>query len=272
MKYECLQSDTKEKASFETGNWWHLVVVCVLLLTSLIVLTRTTGAQTSAGHPEISGFWELRYDSFNIPQASLTPKAAAAKMSQQEENDRLAIRWCDQVGMPAIMADRQPLDVRQGPSEVAIVAHPPSSARYIYTDGRPHPSKDEYDPTTNGHSIGHWDGNTLVVDTVYFNDRGITRLPGGGIRTPDSHLTEHFRLLNNGKNLLVVFTWEDPKVFAKPHTYAYLYYRVADPELPRIDTCRADDKQRANFLLTVPQAGSNWPANLAQESSGGGNR
>ena len=218
-------------------------------------------AQTSDAHPDMSGFWELRYDSFNIPHASLTPRAAAAKMADQEEHDRLTIRWCDQLGVPGMMAERQPLDIRQGPKEMAIVVHPPSSTRYIYTDGRMHPSKDDYDATTTGHSIGHWEGDTLVVDTIYFNDRGITMLPGGGIRTPDSHLTEHYRLLNNGENLLVTFTWEDAKVFAKPHTYAYMYYKVASPGMPRIYTCTATNSARAKFLTTDPQPGTAWPTN-----------
>ena len=218
-------------------------------------------AQANAEHPDFSGFWELRYDSFNVPRAQLTPQAASADMAKQQENDMLAIRWCDQLGTPALMAERQPLDIRQSPKEVAILAHPNSSVRYIYTDGRKHPDKDDYDPTTNGHSIGHWEGNTLVADTIYFNDRGVTRLPGGGIRTADSHLTENFKLLNNGQNLLVTFTWEDPKVFAKPHTYAYMYYKVAEPGMPRIYTCTSGDKTRANFLMTEPKPGTAWPAN-----------
>lgn len=233
----------------------------ILALTIAALWVGPAHAQAATVHPDMSGFWELRFDSFNIPHASLTPQAAAANMADQEEHDRLSIRWCDQLGVPAIMAERQPLDIRQGPKEVAIVVHPPSSVRYIYTDGRTHPDKDDYDPTTNGHSIGHWDGDTLVVDTIYFNDRGVTRLPGGGVRTVDSHLTEHFRLLNNGANLLVTFTWEDSKVFAKPHTYAYMYYKVAAPGMPRIYTCTASDATRAKFLTTDPQPGTGWPAN-----------
>ena len=213
-------------------------------------------AQSTAVHPDFSGYWVLRYDGMDVPLASLTPQAAAADKNKQLEHDQLAIRWCDQLGTPAMMADREPLDIEQSPAEIAILAHPPSSVRYIYTDGRPHPSKDEFDPTTNGNSIGKWEGRTLVVDTVYFNDRGVTMLPGGGIRTPNSHLEERYTLSEDGQRLFVSFTWTDSKVFAKPHTYAYMYYKTEHVGEPRIESCSANDTQRANFLVEGSQTKS----------------
>jgi len=121
--------------------------------------------------------------------------------------------------------------------------------RYIYTDGRKHPNKDDYDPTTNGHSIGHWEGDTLIVDTTMFNDGGVTRIPGGGARTPDSHLVERYRLLAGGNRLSVVFTWEDSKMFQKPHTYEFRYYRIDRIAEPRMYNCNPNDAERAKFLV-----------------------
>ena len=210
-------------------------------------------AQSDANHPDLSGYWVLRYDSMDVPLATLTPQAAAANKNKQTEHDQLAIRWCDQLGTPAMMADREPLDIEQSPTEIAIVAHPPSSVRYIYTDGRGHPNKDEFDPTTNGNSVGHWEGRSLVVDTVYFNDRGVTMLPGGGVRTANSPLVERYTLSDDGKHLFFRFTWSDPKVFAKPHTYAYMYHRTDRVGEPRIENCNANDTQRANFLVAGSQ-------------------
>ena len=126
----------------------------IRLFLALLALSASTAyAQTP---PDISGYWELRYDSFNIPAASLTAPAAADQPNQRQR-DLEAIRWCINVGVPALMGDRAPLDIRQSPTVTAVVAKSPSSVRYIYTDGHNHPDKDDFDPTTNGHSIGHWE-------------------------------------------------------------------------------------------------------------------
>ena len=201
----------------------------------------------AAGHADISGYWELRYDSRNVPPASLT-QDGLSKVAAQRGHDLLAMRTCALVGMPEIMDDGATLDIRQGLKDIAVVAKSPSSVRYIYLDGRPHPNKDELDPVTNGNSIGRWEGDVLVVDTIGFSDRGITAIPGGGFRTPDSHLVEHFRLLDGGNILSVTSTWADAEVFQQPHAYEFRYYRAAQVGYPLQYTCNAKDQERTNFL------------------------
>jgi hypothetical protein len=211
-------------------------------------------AQNVSSPPDLSGYWKLRYDSLNVPHAALTAQMRGVDADAIARHDSEAIRWCDNLGVPALMGDRSPLDIRQSPTMIAIVAKPPSSVRDIYIDGRSHPAKGDYDPTTNGNSIGHWEGDTLVVDTVGFNDRGVTRIPGGGLRTPDSHLIERYRLLDGGQRLSVTFTWEDSKIFAKPHTYEFRYYRIPRISEPRIYACDALDPERAQFLTEQPES------------------
>jgi len=121
--------------------------------------------------------------------------------------------------------------------------------RYVDTDARNRPDKDDLEPTTNGHSVAHSKRDTLVVHTVGFNDRGVRSLPGGGVRTPDSHLIERYRLLENGRRLSVTFTWDDPKIFQKPHTYEFRYYKVSRISEPRVYNCNSNDADRAKFLL-----------------------
>jgi hypothetical protein len=222
-------------------------------LTGVGLAILSAGAAPAQQHPDLSGYWKLRNDSFNVPQASVTPGTVAGAAAQTR-HDIEAVRWCDPVGMPAIMGDRAPIDLRQSASVIGIVAKPQSSERYIYLDGRKHPDKDELDPTTNGHSIGQWEGETLVVDTIGFNDRGVTRLPGGGVRTSNSHLTERYRLMGNGQRLDVTFTWEDGNVFTKSHTYEFRYYRIPEISDPRIFPCNAKDAERAKFLMEPPVA------------------
>jgi hypothetical protein len=150
--------------------------------------------------------------------------------------------------------DTSPIDILQDLSGKEIVIATPvrNPARHIYTDGRSHVNPDVFDPLSNGHSIGHWEGDTLVVDTVGFSNEGLTSIPGGGRRTPDSHLVERYRLLDGGKGLSVTFTWEDPKVFQKPHTYGYRYFRAPKGVDAREYDCNASDETRAMFLLGAP--------------------
>jgi hypothetical protein len=212
-------------------------------------------AQNAGAAPNLSGFWELRFDSRHVPEASLTPAAAAESKSEQARHDRTAIRWCHFLGVPFLMGE-SPLDVLQGRNgKQVIIASPAQSlGRHIYTDGRQHPNQETFDPTSNGDSIGHWEGDTLVVDTIGFSDQGVTSIPGGGRRTGASHLVERFRLLDGGNRLSVTFTWEDPKIFQKPHTYRFIYYRAPKGTEAREFGCNASDEERAKFLLEPPQS------------------
>ena len=205
--------------------------------------------------PNLSGFWELHFDSKNVPPAILTPAMAAEDKSVQFKSDMNALRWCHFFGVPYVM-DASPIDILQDTSGKEIVIATPvrNPARHIYTDGRGHVNPDVFDPLANGHSIGHWESNTLVVDTIGFSSEGVTDIPGGGRRTPASHLTERYRLLDGGNKLSVVFTWEDPKMFQKPHTYEYRYYKAPRGAEAREFDCNASDESRAKFLLDPPGA------------------
>ena len=222
----------------------RVIVAVALLATAGNAVAQDRAA---AARPDFSGFWELRHDSFSVPRAKLTPAAQAGEAAQTTR-DLAAIRSCAPMGVPALMADRPVLNIQQSPVVIGIVPKGPASVRYIHTDGRPHPPADEWEGATNGHSIGKFDGDTLVVETTGFNDRGVTSIPGGGWRTPDSKLTERWRLLYGGLVLSVTFTWEDAKTFAAPHTYEFRYYRVAPANEPRSHNCIAGDQERAKFL------------------------
>lgn len=223
------------------------------LVVALVALwSGSVSAQSKSAAVNLAGFWELRFDSMNVPPAVLTPTLAAEDRSAQYKLDMAAIRWCHFFGMPYMMGT-SPLDIlpnRDG-NEIVITAPVRTPARHIYTDGRAHVSPDIFDPATNGNSVGHWEGDTLIVDTVGFSDQGVTRIPGGGRRTTGSHLVERFRLVNPNQ-LSVVFTWEDPKVFQKPHTYEFRYYRAPKGTEAREYDCNASDEARAKFLMEPP--------------------
>lgn len=254
--------ETSDECRIESGRTVTAGVRDLLILTVFWLFAGTSFAQApavpSANPPNISGFWELHFDGRNIPRASLTPHAAAMNPDIQARRDIHAIRWCNLLGVPFLMDSGAPIDIEQDQKVVGILAGPVSSPRTIYLDGRAHPNSDTYDSTTNGDSIGKWEGDTLVVDTIGFNDKGVTSIPGGGIRTPNSHLVERFRLLDGGKYLAVTSTWRDPKIFAKPHTYEYIYVRAAPGYRPRDYACNSSDKERADFSAESSSRIRSW--------------
>jgi len=100
----------------------------------------------------------------------------------------------------------------QSPHSVAILYGYPGTFRSIPTDGGPHSA--DPDPTWMGESIGHWDGDTLVVDTVGFNDK--TEI-NGYRHTEALHMVERFRRAEYN-TLQYEATLDDPNVFVKPWT------------------------------------------------------
>jgi len=117
--------------------------------------------------------------------------------------------------------------ILQGANYVAIFHEYPGTFRIIPTDGSPHPV--DPDPSWLGDSVGHWDGDTLIVDTIGFNDK--TELQGFR-HTERLHMVEKFRRTEFDA-LQYEVTIEDPNVFEKPYTLTRSF--GLRPDLKRID-------------------------------------
>jgi len=122
--------------------------------------------------PDWSGVWEItRGPGGPLEQPSFTPAYAAKVKAYQVEQDKgghqdNATANCLPPGMPQIMNQPYPMEFLFTPGKITVVIEAYSQMRRIFIDGRPHP--EDPDQTFNGHSIGHWEGDTLVVDTVGF--------------------------------------------------------------------------------------------------------
>lgn len=133
---------------------------------------------------------------------------------------------CVPNGMPEIMRLPYPYEFLLTPGQVAIVGELYRMVRHIYTDGRALPKDPE--PTFWGTSVGHWDGNTLVAETVgLLPDTNI--IPGSGIeqRLPHSSkmkIIERFRLLD-ANTMQIETTIIDPVVFTRPYTTSRILER-----------------------------------------------
>jgi len=98
------------------------------------------------------------------------------------------------------------------------------SYRQIFLDGRPHDKRVE--ETWWGDSIGHWEGDTLVVDITAFNDK--TELPGGFRHTESLHVIERFTRTADG--IQYEATVEDPNVFVRPWKMVRTFQQRTDLE------------------------------------------
>jgi hypothetical protein len=186
-----------------------------------------------------SGSWAEWFD--NVPKPQLQPdviadnqRIVASESAGNVVNRMPRTAACPVGNLPMMMASSPPLNIVASHDEVLIGAES-NRGRFVYTDGRSHPDvKDpSYVPSGFGHSIGRWEGDTLVVDTIGFpprvcdSRRPVMLVPGGGRAKDTTHLVERFRLAGPDE-LSVTFTWEDSTVFLAPHTYSYTYKRVPE--------------------------------------------
>ena len=102
----------------------------------------------------------------------------------------------------------------------------------IYMDGRPHPPEVDDIPSWLGHSIGHWEGDTLVVDTVGFNE-GHWASPIGGVRTSQHHVIERFTRTNYN-TIKYESTIDDPGAYTRPWKIGYNLAWTPGAELQEI--------------------------------------
>jgi hypothetical protein len=179
---------------------------------------------------DLAGVWNTRrgynINSFDRQGPTMTAwgqeQFNAAKASNSGEytlqttNDPV-ITKCLPPGTPRIYLQPFPFQIVQTPSEVIMLFEYDHTVRHIFTDGRKHP--EDVTLTYMGDSIGRWEGDIFVVDTVGFNDRTwLDRI--GHPHSDQLHVIERFHRLDQD-NLDVDITMEDPKALAKPWTVHY---------------------------------------------------
>jgi len=123
-------------------------------------------------------------------------------------------------------------------ADEVILAGERGGVRHIFLDGRPHPPLEGLVPRPAGHSVGHYEGRALVVDTVGLTPGAVV---AGGQRTPETHLLERFDVAPDGKTMTITYSWQDPKIYVKPHTYSYVFDRLPPGSYAFEDWCDAGD-------------------------------
>ena len=174
--------------------------------------------------PDFNGVWEL---SFGAPAPggqsrgrggpggpSLTPEYAAKKKAfdanAPEDNETAN---CLPPGMPGIMGQPYPMEFLLTPGQVTIVIEAYTQVRHIYTDGRALP--EDPDLKFHGTSVGRWEGDTLVVESVGFSP--LTQLDRGVPHGDRMRIRERFRL-TDPDTMSIETTITDPDALTTPST------------------------------------------------------
>ena len=203
-------------------NAWMKRILRVAVFVALSpVLFAQSSDQPARTPPDIAGTWQLadtetmfRWTALN-EDPPLQPWAEERTRANFEAgNPGDPETKCFPSGMPRIFVHQYPIEILQLPGRVIMLFEYDHFVRQIWMDGREHPREEELDHTWMGHSIGSWDGETLVVDSVGFNDK--TWLDNAGHpHTEALRVVERIRRVEHD-TLQIDFTIDDPKAYTRP--------------------------------------------------------
>jgi len=230
--------------------------------------------RTADGKPDLSGVWQ--YMRQPMPPGTAAPAATAQAASQPPDLVPLAVRlsqfwnlgasfkdglpfqpWaselhrqrvatnsednpdahCLPLGLMQLHTHGQPRKMIQTPSVIVILYEANAGVRQIFTDGRPLPEDPQ--PWWFGYSTGHWDGDTLAVETAGFRDLGWLDVEGSPL-TESGKLIERFRRVDFG-HLDIEVTIDDPKAYTKPWTVTVHQRLMLDTDLIEF-ICQENEK------------------------------
>ncbi len=150
---------------------------------------------------------------------------------------------CSPPGMPRIMQLAQyPYEFLFTPGRVTINQEAWMQTRTIWTDGRGHP--EDPDPTFMGHSIGRWEGDTLVIETVAILDD--LEFAAGALHSPEFKVIERIGLSDDNPDVLVnELRMEDTHALAEPFQLTVTYRRDREGTLIEFQ-CSENDRNQVN--------------------------
>ena len=215
--------------------------------------------RTSDGKPDFSGVWQAVNTAAWDIQNHVAAKGVPAGVGVVEGNDIPYQPWaltkraenarnrptadpetkCYLPGVPRITYMPYPFQIVQTAKATAIMYEYVHAARTVYTDGTTHP-KGHID-WWMGDSRGHWEGDTLVVDVVDFNDETWFDR-AGNFHSDELHVIERFTLLDRD-HIQYDVTIEDPKVFTRPWKMSMPLYRRIEKDVQVLEyECYAFDE------------------------------
>lgn len=167
---------------------------------------------------------------FKLTPASQIQYDAAMQARKEGKAYHDDIGQCWPAGLPVIMTRVWPIAMVQKPTAIYMISAFLNAVRIVYLDGRPHTDPDVIVRTFNGESIGHYEGDTLVVDTTGFvNDH---HWIDNGIPVTDAlHIVERMRLIDGGKTLEIETIASDPKSWEGEWKWTKRFRRMDDTDI-----------------------------------------
>lgn len=219
------------------GRGW-ILVLAAMLFCSPSVFAQGAGKGTT---PDLSGVWGS--PAWDSDPDSLPSKVAANPLNEEpipyqkwaeaehvyahdpfNERNRIELDPMNKCFPPSpyqVMGNIDPFEIIQVPGRVLIYSEYNRELRQVWLNEE---QPDYVDPTWLGHSVGKWDGNTLVVDTIAIDSRNSW---GGFVHTDELHLTERIRK-TDPQTLEVEMTIDDPKAYTKPWKRVFVRHLRSD--------------------------------------------
>lgn len=215
----------------KTPVLFHTLAACCLLSVAM--------AASAAQAPDLSGFWGVKFEQTPSGQAlfdklpddavfindagggelaegeygglKLSDKALAEIRNYDFDTEFTSSYTCRPPTAAFYMQAPFPMEIDQGRDLIVLRMEYFDRVRVIYMDGRGHPG-DDRPHTKEGHSIGHWEGDELVVDTTHLESG--TFMNNGFNHSENLHMVERFKMSADGQTLWLTQVYEDPEVFA----------------------------------------------------------
>ena len=233
----------------------RLVRTAVLAVIIVFVGSRlTVPVRAADSHPDFNGVWSvIQHDgpSDRFTMAADPPLSAKGQAVVDAYRAKYDVKkydmepnqYCVEHGMPTAMfgLGGMPMEVLQQPHRMSIFSEAANQFRRIFVDGRKMPK--DFPPTPNGYSIGHWEGDTLVVDTSALEEWYLARWP----HSDHAKFVERFSMKDakdvklprplrpgitlSGNILIDEMTMIDPNMYDKPASVTYYYRQIGDDEI-----------------------------------------
>jgi hypothetical protein len=205
---------------------------------------------------DLEGVWWLRgYEYLLGPAPGIPPPLKPKYMQLLMERIRAKNRGtpeadtetqCLSHGMPRLMESPYPIEIVQTPGRITFLHEVAHEVRRIWLN-RPHPKHPRI--SFLGDSVGHWEGDTLVVDTIALDDRPFIDDEGSSHST-QLHLVERYTKIDGGAELQLIMTVEDPVTLEHPYSYRRIYMWRPDVRPPEY-ICEENNRNAPVNGITV---------------------